>query len=62
MTGATLTDLGRVDADEDGCGVGLIPLDALDVDAELLPAKRSIRKWPKNASESIMNYKCRQFL
>ena len=31
------TDLGRVDADEDGGAVGLLPLDALDVDAELLP-------------------------
>ena len=37
MTGATLTDLGRVDADEDGRAVGLLPLDALDVDTELLP-------------------------
>ena len=37
MTGATLTDLGRVDADEDGGSVGLLPLDALDVHAELLP-------------------------
>ena len=37
VTGATLTDLGRVDADEDGGSVGLLPLDALDVHAELLP-------------------------
>ena len=29
--------LGRVDADEDGCAVGLLSLDALDVHAELLP-------------------------
>ena len=28
--------LGGVDADEDGCAVGLLPLDALDVHAELL--------------------------
>ena len=29
--------LGGVDANEDGCAVGLLPLDALDVHAELLP-------------------------
>ncbi len=31
-----LAHLGRVDADVDGCAVGLLPLDALDVHAELL--------------------------
>ena len=37
IKGAAITHLGGVDADKDGGSVGLLPLDALDVDAEFLP-------------------------